>query len=94
MPWAWSLRSGSSRWYLPTEEGNNQTKKILKGKSVQWLLGKNSKRDTFTDTKVAPQCLPIHSQSYTMRQLNLVATFEEHSRGIKVGASAKQQQGY
>ena len=29
----------------------NQTKKILKGKSVQWLLGKNSKRHNFTDTE-------------------------------------------
>ena len=48
----------------------------------------------FLEIKVAPQCLPIHSQSCTMRQLNLDATFEEHSRGIRAGASAKQQQGY
>jgi len=41
------------RRYLPTEEEKNQTKKILKGKSVnvQWLLGKNSKRHNFTDTE-------------------------------------------
>ena len=48
---AWSLKSGSPRQYLLTEEEKNQTKKILKGKSVQWLLGKNSKRHNFTDTE-------------------------------------------
>jgi len=48
---AWWLKFGSPRRYLPTEEGKNQTKKILKGKSVQWLLGKNSKRHNFTDTE-------------------------------------------
>ena len=36
---------------IPTEEEKNQTKKKLKGKSVQWLLGKNSKRHNFTDTE-------------------------------------------
>ena len=29
-----------------------------------------------------------------MRQLNLESTFEEHSKGIKAGAPAKQQQGH
>ena len=37
--------------YLPTVEEKNQTKKKLKGKSFQWLLGKNSKRHNFTDTE-------------------------------------------
>jgi len=48
---AWSLKFDSPRRYLPTEEEKNQTKKKLKGKSVQWLLGKNSKRHNFTDTE-------------------------------------------
>ena len=38
--------------YLPTVEEKNQTKKKLKGKSFQWLLGKNSKRHNFTDTEL------------------------------------------
>ena len=45
----------------------------------------------FLEIKVAPQCLPIHSQCCTMRQLNLDVDI---SRGIRAGASAKQQQGY
>ena len=48
---AWWLKFGTPRRYLPTEEEKNQTKKILKGKSVQWLVGKNSKRHNFTDTE-------------------------------------------
>jgi len=45
----------------------------------------------FLEIKVAPQCLPIHCQYCTMRQLNLDITFEEHSRGIRAGALGKQQ---
>ena len=51
----------------------------------------------FLEIKVLPQCLPIHSQSCTMRQLDLDVdirrTFEEHSRGIRAGALGKNNEG-
>ena len=48
----------------------------------------------FLEIKAVPQCLPIHSQSCTMRQLNLDVDIQRTLRGIRAGASAKQQQGY
>ena len=48
----------------------------------------------FLEIKAVPQCLPIHSQSCTMRQLNLDIDIRRTFEGIRAGASAKKQQGY
>ena len=47
----------------------------------------------FLEIKAVPQCLPIHSQSCTMRQLNLDVDIQRTLK-VRAGASAKQQQGY
>ena len=45
----------------------------------------------FLDIKVAPQCLPIHSQLCTMRQIDLNVDIRSTFEGIRAGALAKQQ---
>ena len=44
------------------------------------------------EMKVAPQWLTIHSQYCTMRQLNVDVPIRRTFKGIRAGASAKQQQ--
>jgi len=79
---AWLLKSGSPRWYLPTEEGKNQTKKILKGKSVQWLLGKNLRADPRENIPFSLLLLRVGFFLISLHQCYSLRTFahlKEHS---------------